>query len=495
MVESLVWELKGKVDMKTDIVAFYPYSYNSNAYHGMIQKMLSKRYCVVDYQDVKREIIPLENLDVIYLNWIEDVMDESDRKLFLKAKEYGIRIIWVFHNRVSHDASREKKCRDNICFILKHAYRIVILSHESVKYLLEYDSNLEKKKIHYLPHPNYLTAYGELPDAEVKSRVPKDKFVYGCIGTLRSDKNLELIIEAFIRMPDNEKSILLIVGEPSSEDYYKTLQECSKDNTNIYFVPSRIPDYMLNFYVQFMDVLVLPYDLKTCMNSGVMLLAFTNKRTVICSDISMSYEFNENMLYRYSYDKKEQHLEQLLLQMETAYREGKERVKEKGALLYREAEENNSREKVENMLYAIVGEANTEEILVNNKVIIKEYEERYKCQMKYAILEKLLKWELTGSDFLNKLRENQTNRIAIYGYGYFGKLLYLLLRKHEIPIFCVFDRNASHIQTDVPVYSLENFKRSVDIVIVAVMEIDIEQLKRKFLDLNSKCYVIGIEDI
>lgn len=338
------------MNMKTDIIAFFPYSYNSNIYHGMIQDMLSKQYCVVNYCDVKKGLVPLKNIDVIYLNWIEDVMDEVDRRLLLRAEKCGTKIIWVFHNRVSHDANKEMACKENICFLIKHAHKIVVLSHESVKYLLEYTSDLERG-IFYLPHQNYLTAYGELEDLELKNRLPKDKFVYGCIGSLRPDKNFELVIKAFTRMSDNEKCILLIVGEPSSEGYYATLQELSKDNTNIYFVPSRIPDYMMNFYVQLMDVLVLQYDLKTSMNSGVMLLAFTNRRTVISSDISMAYEFDENMLYRYSYDKDEQHLEQLLLQMESAYRDGREYVRAKGELVYHEIERKNSKETVANILY------------------------------------------------------------------------------------------------------------------------------------------------
>lgn len=480
--------------MKTDIIAFFPYSYNSNIYHGMIQDMLSKQYCVVNYCDVKKGLVSLENIDVIYLNWIEDVMDEVDRRLLLRAEKCGIKIIWVFHNRVSHDANKEIMCRENICFLIKHIHKIVVLSHESVKYLLEYDSDLDRGGIFYLPHQNYLTAYGELEDLELKSRLPKDKFVYGCIGTLRPDKNFELVIRAFTRMPDNEKCVLLIIGEPSSEGYYATLQELSKDNENIYFVSSRIPDYMMNFYVQLMDVLVLPYDLKTSMNSGIMLLAFTNRRTVISSDISMAYEFDENMLYRYSYDDDEQHLEQLLLQMEAAYRDGRECVREKGELLYQEAKVSNAKENVARILYAIVGKSDGV-VAKNKNAMIKKYEKLYKWRLKFAVLRKLLKWKLSGSAFINQLKENRMDKVAIYGYDCYGKMLYRLMKRYEAPIWGIIDCNAVRIHTDVPVYTLEKFDQSVELVIIADMEVDVEEIKRKILSLNSKCYVTGIQNI
>ena len=42
---------------KEKIIAYYPYSCNTNAYHGLIQEMLSERFFVIDYYDVKLSLI------------------------------------------------------------------------------------------------------------------------------------------------------------------------------------------------------------------------------------------------------------------------------------------------------------------------------------------------------------------------------------------------------------------------------------------------------
>ena len=89
--------------MKNNIIAFYPYSYSANTYHGMIQEMLAEKYFVVDYNDLKKGIFQLEDIDAIYLNWIEDAMNDSDKELIVNAVAAGSKVYLVFHNRVIID--------------------------------------------------------------------------------------------------------------------------------------------------------------------------------------------------------------------------------------------------------------------------------------------------------------------------------------------------------------------------------------------------------
>lgn len=57
---------------KNHIIAYYPYSYNIyRTYHGMIREALSEKNFVIDYDGVKK-IFQLNDIDVLYLNWIED---------------------------------------------------------------------------------------------------------------------------------------------------------------------------------------------------------------------------------------------------------------------------------------------------------------------------------------------------------------------------------------------------------------------------------------
>ena len=69
-------------------------------------------------------------------------------------------------------------------------------------------------------------------------------------------------------------------------------------------------------YMNIADVLVLPYNVESGMNSGVMLMAFSYKTTVIVSDIAMADEYDDNLIYKYSYDDKASHIENLAKKME-----------------------------------------------------------------------------------------------------------------------------------------------------------------------------------
>ena len=151
-------------------------------------------------------------------------------------------------------------------------------------------------------------------------------------------------------------------------------------------LPEHIPDYMMNFYVESADVLVLPYDIKTSMNSGVMLLAFTNKRTVIVSDICMTEEFNDGQFYRYSYADDEDHIVKLTAQMEKAYMDGRAAVRKKGESLYEEILKNNLKKNVKKGLYKILEELparNIRQELV--QILDKEYQDKELWRRRYTI--------------------------------------------------------------------------------------------------------------
>lgn len=481
--------------VKSQIIAYYPYSYNTCTYHGLIQKMISEKYFVIDYNDLKKDIFQLRDIDAIYLNWIEDRMDERDRMIMLEAVEAGLKIYWVFHNRVSHDKDKERECRANITFLVENVSDIIILSHASIRYLYGYVPGLDQNKIHYLPHPEYIGNYGALENIEFKRNIETSGFVFGCIGSIRADKNIELIIRAFKHFSYRQESKLFIVGGLDREDYLEPLEKLIGDDENVILLPERVPDYMMNFYVESADVLVLPYDVKTSMNSGVMLLAFTNKRTIIVSDICMTEEFNDALFYHYSYTNEEDHIVKLTAQMEKAYTDGRAAVRKKGESLYEEILDNNLKEKVKDELYKIL-----EELPEYNRkpefmqILNEEYQDKDLWRRRYMISDAWIRNILAGNTFMKYLAENQTKRIAIYGFGKYGKMLYREMKKHGIPIACIIDQNADKISEDIMTFSLDNLQKSLDVVVVTVAA-DISTIRACCQRFNESCYVFSLGDI
>lgn len=325
-------------------VAFYPYINNKIHYISTMLGFIEKEYRVIDYAELKNDLYSLKSVRTIYLNWIEYVLDNEDYKLLRAARHRHINIIWVFHNRIGHDVKDYQSAIANIQFLIKVSTKIIIHSKSSIKFLREYSPNINYKKVYFIPHPNFEGDYFSLGDEIKKIRVQKDEFVFAMYGYIRPFKNIELLIEAFKRICENYKCRLLIVGRVENEEYYNKLVNSSKGFENIIIRNYHINPLEMAAFLEKADVLVLPYDVGRSMNSGVMIMAFSYKKTVIVPDICMANDFDDSLFYKYQYDSENEHIEKLYCKMEEACLAGKVENAEKGKALYEEVYSKNSKE-------------------------------------------------------------------------------------------------------------------------------------------------------
>ena len=372
---------------------------------------------------------------------------------------------------------------------------IIILSHASINYLYEYQPELNQSKIHYLPHPEYIGSYGALENSAIRTRISESTFVFGCIGTIRDDKNIELVIEAFKQFPYRQKSKLFITGGVNRADYLRKLETIIDGDSNIVLLAEHIPDYMMNFYVQSADVLVLPYDVKSCMNSGVMLLAFTNKKSVIVSDICMTKEFDQRLFYCYSYADEQNHIAELTAQMKKSYEDGRKIVREKGEKLYAEILKNNSKDMTKEELYKILSGLQGRHTDNQEKEIISTvYPVIELWRRRYMIADAWNRNIMEGNNLIKHLKDNAMKKIAIYGFGKYGKMLYGEMLKQGVPVTCVIDQNADKMSGDVLFLTLNDLRESLDLVIVTVA-VNIEPIRLHCREFNENCYVFNLGDI
>lgn len=329
-----------------ECVAFYPYINNKVYNISTMLGFVEKEYKVIDYIELKNGLYSLKNVRTIYLNWIEEVLDNRDYKLLKAARRRRINIIWVFHNRIGHDVKNHQLAIANIQFLIKVSSKIIILSKSSIKFLREYSPNINSKKVFFIPHPNFKGDYFSLGDEVEKIRVEKDEFVFAMYGYIRPFKNIELLIEAFKKICENYKCRLLIVGGVEYEEYYNKLENSAKGFENIIIRNYHINPLEMAAFLEKADVLVLPYDVVSSMNSGVMIMAFSYKKTVIVPDICMADDFDDSLFYKYHYDSEKDHVEKLYCKMKEACLAGKDKNAEKGKALYEEVCSKNSKESV-----------------------------------------------------------------------------------------------------------------------------------------------------
>ena len=351
--------MKGKVFqlglMKNGSVAFYPCHGKRDSYIHMMREMIARHFDVIDYISLKKQKHRLLGVKYIYLNWIENRLDDDDRKLLKMASMIGIRVIWVFHNKMPHDAHDDmEEKRENMRFLTRMADKIIIHSHQSRPFLLDYDPRLDMKKVYFLPHIGYMGQYmAYCPDIRQMLGIGDDEFLFSSLGSLQPYKNIGLLIEAMEDLR-GMKCKVLIAGGTAQADYYGRLEAAAAKAENVILMNHYIGSLQMAAFLQASDVLVLPYDLKSSMNSGVMIMSFSYGRTVVTSDMAMARDFDEKLLYKYACLSNGEHRAALAESLLCAYGEGREKNHQKGEVLRRVVMEQNSETAVEKRMREIL---------------------------------------------------------------------------------------------------------------------------------------------
>ena len=346
-----------RFDMR-ETVAFYPYSPDGVSYIGYIQSFVRSRYDVVDYAFLRQRIVDVVDVKFIYLNWIEDILTDTDIQLLQKAKECDVKIIWTYHNKISHDACCIENSISKLRFLADVADVIILHSKHSDLILAENTSISPDRlipKLRYLPHPNYIGDYYSFsyPGTGFFEERKDDCFTFLFLGMIRRYKNIEVLVDAYNAVKDKMKSRLIIAGKVVPNSYLKSINEISKES-DIIIYPHYVGSLELAAFLKMADVLVFPYDTRSSMNSGSIIMAFSYSRTAIVSDICMTEDFPDNLLLKYHYKNEREHISNLADKMLEAYKVGSDSLKKKGTCLRNIMENEYNREIVKTTLLNIM---------------------------------------------------------------------------------------------------------------------------------------------
>lgn len=309
-------------------IIFNPSVNEENKYiEIMVRPLQEEGYVVHALDDFFSSIKHFQSIKLIHLNWFENVDDSSFRSAFrsflrkmfvlITIRMSGKKLVWTMHNRASHEKRTGWFSRTITGYLIRWSHKIIIHSQKSRNIISsQYPHAVEK--LFYLPHPNFIGSYGTLPDSRETTSPTPLKLLF--IGAVKPYKNIELLINAVRGF--RQEVFLTIAGKPNTSAYKQAIDQLARDAGNVQLLLKFIPDDELPALMQQADLLVLPYDLKSSLNSGTVILAFSYKKTVICPEIGTIEDLNEakeNVLY-YGYQSEEEHLEQLKHQITTAIR-------------------------------------------------------------------------------------------------------------------------------------------------------------------------------
>lgn len=332
--------------MKKEIVIYYPYPGKTNKFHANMIKTLENKYKVISLERFLINPLLFFKTKKIYINNVENrKWGILWKAVFKYLKMSKMEVNYFFHNYMQYEAKDKEAAVDKVKYMVDWADYVYILSSGGKEILKQHYSLADESKIKYIDHINYIEAY---PSSKRNYRkelnIPEDAFVFGFFGKVRPYKNIELIIEAFNRL-SNKEAYLILAGGPMDEAYGAQIAEMASTNSRIRLSLQTVPDEDLSSLFRDIDILVLPYDTKANMNSGVMVAAFSYGKTVLISDTEMAKDFDKQG-FIYMYESKGNDLEELVVQMNAVMAAGKEEIILKGKQAYQYVLKNNSQENV-----------------------------------------------------------------------------------------------------------------------------------------------------
>ncbi|ANI88871.1 hypothetical protein A9P82_05935 [Arachidicoccus ginsenosidimutans] len=305
-------------------IVFEPYSSRTNRYvHLMIGALRKYGHEVYSLSNIFKNPALFFKIKVVHLNWFENLNGvKSMEVLYSFAKQYlkinllilfGKDIIWTMHNKIPHDQSFLKYKMLLLRTIIKNAKKIIIHSSVSYKMLIN-DFSVPESKIVYCPHPNYIGEYGEILESKTDEQFLNLLF----IGSVKPYKNIELLLEVMSSLLGYPIK-LKIVGK-ALPSYAQELLQKSEGLANVELRLEFIQEENMNMVLSECDLLVLPYDMASSLNSGTAILAFSYKKSVICPNIGTIMDIeNKDCVFRYEYKDREEHKKNLSSAILKAY--------------------------------------------------------------------------------------------------------------------------------------------------------------------------------
>lgn len=214
----------------------------------------------------------------------------------------------------------------------------MIHSHISEKILID-DYGIANDKIFFCPHPNYIGAYGD----EVPYKCENDELLKVLfIGAIKPYKNIEILIDVFKDFVSKPIE-LTIVGNVSDNSYKEFICNYSEGVPNIKLKLEFINDKDIPSILSMCDVVLLPYDIASSLNSGTALLAFSYRKTVICPRIGtiLNLPF-EDYIFTYDYVSSDDHKSRISESLHKILGLGKRTLREYGSEMYNLISKENS---------------------------------------------------------------------------------------------------------------------------------------------------------
>lgn len=334
-------------------VFFFPPTSPFNPYIDNIVKGLEENGVIIinkKYKSRKMKFLSIfiayfKGTQIYHFNWIENKSSNDSLKNKLSCnliflwmnvlKKSGSKLVWTMHNKESHFCSDSKKYHYEFMKKFISLMDMIVVHALDTKKLLIEHYDFPENKICYVPHGSYITQTEKKQENHKQSSI----FTLLSFGMINRYKNIPLLIKAFKDL-DLKDAKLVICGKIDSNDVLlknEIINEIA--NTQNICVDNRfIPENEVDNIFENCDIVALPYDKQSMINSGAAILAFSKSRPIIVSEFGAIKDIKEKeFVYSYDYEHNDDHfkiLKDTIYQVYIEWLEDRESLFRKGCAAY-----------------------------------------------------------------------------------------------------------------------------------------------------------------
>jgi glycosyltransferase involved in cell wall biosynthesis len=231
---------------------------------------------------------------IFHILWNNKIQFFDRTLLMFFYKAMGKKVSLTAHN--VNQARRDGNDSFLNRITLRIQYRLmdhIFVHTQKMKDEIVTEFGVRDHKITVIRHPvNVVVPDTDLAPVEAKYRMGLQRHEKAilCFGRIRPYKGIELLLEAFGILAQEDTNYRLIIAgeaEKGEEGYLDQLKRMIPDelarNQRIIFRAQFIPDEELEIYVKAADVIALPYN--EIFQSGVLFLGYTFGVPVIATDV------------------------------------------------------------------------------------------------------------------------------------------------------------------------------------------------------------------
>ncbi|MRI80827.1 glycosyltransferase [Aerococcaceae bacterium DSM 109653] len=260
-----------------------------------------------------------KHTQIYHFNWIENnsAVDTKKNRLICASifvwlrlmKIFGGNLVWTMHNKESHFSEGNKEFHYQFMEkLISRMDMILVHASETKQFLIE-EYHYPEDQICFVPHGNYLPEN----KTEKPTQLIHDRLTILAFGMVNRYKNVPLLIRTFKGL-ELEDADLLIVGKCDSKD--PQLKQNIMDELNgedhIIYDDRFVPEEEVGGIFGKCDIVVLPYDKQSMINSGAAIMAFSNAKPIIVSRFGSIKDIEDReFVYCYDYNTEEEHIREL----------------------------------------------------------------------------------------------------------------------------------------------------------------------------------------